>query len=455
MRNYYKFNKNFIWGVATAAYQIEGAVNTDGRKPSVWDIFSATPGNIANNDTGMIACDHYRRFEDDLKLIADLGVKAYRFSIAWSRVIPEGKGKVNHKGLDFYKRILDLLLKYQIEPFLTCFHWDSPAALDILYNSWLSREIVNDFSDYVNVLVKELGDKVTYWTTINEISNFTRYGYGLGKKGVMAPGTAVSSQKDIQQTIHHALLAHGKAAQVIKTHSAKLQVGLVDNMLIPVPVCETKENIAATAKAALYLNGDLLTPVLTGKYSELLLNELADNAPAIKDGDLATISTPLDYLGINVYSGVYVQKANNKQGFTRLSLPSLYPKMNIDWLYFLPDVLYWGVRLIKDSFNKGSLPLYITENGCAASDIPTAENKIIDTDRILFLREYLRAAHRACKEGYPLKGYFVWSILDNFEWAFGYSKRFGLVYMDYLTQKRIPKESYNWYQKVIKNNCVV
>ena len=457
----YQFPDGFRWGTATAAYQIEGAATKDGRKPSVWDTFSATPGRTMNGDTGAIACDHYHRYEEDVKWMAELGVKNYRFSIAWSRIIPDGRGTVNEAGIDFYKRLVDCLRQHGITPHATLFHWDSPQALETLYGSWRSREMAQDFADYVTAVVSRLGDRISSWMTINEIVCFTHLGYGVNQVPPHAPGTVVNSLKDVWQTSHHALLAHGLGCQAIRAASpVPCSVALVDNFVATVPLTETEADIAA-ARAAFPLiglngtNGGIIVPALTGAYSPALLEHLGENAPDIQDGDLATIHQPLDWLGLNLYFGHYVRSADNNVGYEILDFPKGYPRLNMPWLHIVPDCIYWGIRHISDTLGCPELPLMITENGCAAEDTVTSTGEVLDTDRILYLREHFKSAHRAIQEGYPLLGYFVWSLLDNFEWAWAYDRRFGLIYTDYETQKRIPKASFQWYQECIHQNRVV
>lgn len=454
----YGFPPEFEWGVATASYQIEGAAAADGRRPSVWDTFSATPGRVVNGDTGAIACDHYRHYESDVRLMVDLGVQNYRFSIAWPRILPAGEGTVNAAGLGFYQRLVDCLLAHGITPHVTLFHWDSPQALEDRYGSWRSRETAKRFADYVTVVVRALGDRVTHWMTLNEIFCFTHMGYGVGSVPPHAPGTTVQSLKEVWQTSHHALLAHGWGCQAIRAASPQpCSVALVDNFLAPVPVTETPENIAA-ARAAFHTvgtNGGIIFPALTGAYSTALLEQLGDQAPAIAPGDLDIIHQPLERLGFNVYSGLYVRAAETSCGYEILPFPPGYPRLHMPWLQVLPASLYWGIRHVSETLNRPDVPIVISENGCAAQDQVTAQGEVIDLDRIYYLRQYLQAAHRAIAEGYPLQGYFLWSLMDNFEWAYGYDRRFGITYIDYETQRRIPKASFQWYKACIAAQRIV
>ncbi len=447
-----------MWGSATASYQIEGAIAADGRKPSVWDTFSATPGRTLNGDTGEIACDHYHLYERDVDWMVELGIRHYRFSIAWSRIMPDGRGTVNEAGVDFYKRLVDCLRDRGITPHATLFHWDSPQALEDRYGSWQSREMATDYADYVSAVVSRLGDRVTDWMTINEIPCFTHMGYAANAVPVHAPGTTVRTPKEVWQTSHHAILAHGLGCQAIRAASpGPCTVALVDNFAVTVPVSESPENIAA-AKAAFHTcgtNGGIIFPVLTGAYSPVYLEQLGADAPDIAEGDLQNIHQPLDWLGLNIYTGTYVRAADNPRGYEFLDYRETYPRMHMPWLWMLPESLYWGARHVTDSLGKPELPLIFTENGCAAPDEMNAQGEVMDLERILYLRQYLKAVHRAVEEGYPIRGYFLWSLLDNFEWSWGRDRRFGLLYTDYATQKRIPKASFRWYQECIRQNRVV
>ncbi|MFB2983296.1 GH1 family beta-glucosidase [Microseira sp. BLCC-F43] len=454
----YKFPNNFIWGAATSAYQIEGAATENNRQPSVWDTFCTIPNRVVNGDTGEVACDHYHRYETDVKLMGELGIKDYRFSIAWPRIIPAGRGSVNEAGVDFYKRLADCLLEHGIIPHATLFHWDSPQALEDLYGSWQRRQMAQDYADYVTAVVSRLGDRITHWMTLNEISCFTHMGYAVDATPVHAPGTQLTSKKAVWQTSHHALLGHGLGCQAIRAASPRsCKVSLVDNFCVTVPLYESPENIAATQKAfhTCGSNGGIIFPALTGAYSPALLEILGEDAPDIQAGDLEIIHQPLDYLGLNIYKGAYVRAIDNEQGYEILDLPKGYPKMHMPWLNIVPESIYWGIRHVSDTLGRKDLPILITENGCAAQDEINAQGEVIDSDRILYLRQYLKSAHRALSEGYPLTGYFLWSLMDNFEWSWGYDRRFGIIYIDYQTQQRLPKASFHWYRECIRQNRVV
>jgi len=457
--SHYEFPQGFAWGVATASYQIEGAVHEDGRKDSVWDAFSRR-GGTRTGESGAIACDHYHRYESDVALMASLGVKHYRMSIAWPRVIPDGRGAVNEKGLAFYERLVDCLLKNGITPYVTLFHWDHPQALEERYGGWRSREIVGDYADYVTTVVKRLGDRVTDWFTHNEVMCFTTSSYGpdYPREGCHAPGVK-ATMKEVNTIVHHAMLAHGKGVQAIRAATPKpCRVALVDNSGAPIPITETAADIEAAKKAfqVFGLNGQVLWPAIHGAFSPLWLKraEAKGEVPDVKPGDLELIKQPLDRLGFNVYSGGYVRAADNAEGFEAIPHVETQPRMNIPWLQIMPEAIYWVPRLAKDSLGFAGETL-ITENGAAALDHLTPRREVLDTDRVMFLKQYFRQLHRLVADGYPMKGYFLWSFMDNFEWSWGYAKRFGIVFTNYETQERIPKQSAKWYAEVIKHNRVV
>ncbi|TVR44779.1 MAG: beta-glucosidase [Planctomycetota bacterium] len=459
MNQSYEFPADFMWGAATASYQIEGAADEGGRGPSVWDHFCKELNGVMTGESGDVACDFYHRWREDIALMQELGIKHFRFSLAWPRIFPEGTGTPNEAGLAFYDAVIDGLLAAGITPHITCFHWDSPLALETRYGSWRSRQIADDFADYVAVVVRRYGDRVRHWMTINEVPCFTALGYGVGKQGVHAPGTIVGSQKEVWQTVHHAMLAHGKAVQVIRAISPQpCQVSLVDNCSVPMPVMESPEHIQAAQIAFqdAWCNGAVSYPALTGDYSPLFRRrkEAEGAMPDIAPGDLETIHQPLDAYGLNIYSGGYVRAAANADGYEDLPLPQGYPRLDMPWLNIAPDAIYWAVRhLSADTGFKGNF--FIAENGCAAQDQINAQGEVLDLDRLLFIKQYLRQTQRLIAEGYPVNGYFVWSLLDNFEWAWGYAKRFGIVYTVYESQRRIPKQSAHWYRECIKQNRVV
>lgn len=453
------FPRDFWWGAATAAYQLEGGAAADGRGPSIWDTFSHMEGKVAHGDTGDVACDHYHRYREDVRLMADLGVKHYRFSISWSRVMPEGRGKLNPKGLDFYRRLVDELLAAGIVPHATLYHWDLPQALQDRYAGWQSREIVQDFADYATAMAKNLGDRVRHWMTLNEVATFVHWcGYGIQRPGEHAPGVSLSRPKERWQVMHNALMAHGAACQALRAASpGQCNVSIAENFESFVPVMETQEHIAAARRAftSTELNGAIITPLLTGRYDPKWWAERGAEAPDVKAGDLELICQPLDSLGFNCYTGNYVRAADTPRGYDVLPWFDGYPKLNMPWLAFVPEAIYWGVRMIGDALGRRDLPIFISENGCADGNRADARGVVLDTDRIMYLRSYLRQVQRAMSDGCPVVGYFPWSLLDNFEWACGYEKRFGMVHVDYKTQKRTPKLSYGWYQQVIRHNSVL
>lgn len=459
MKVSYRFPESFQWGVATAAYQIEGAAGEDGRSPSTWDVLSRRPGGTRTGENGDVACDHYHRYREDVRLMAELGIRHYRFSVSWPRIVPGGTGAVNPKGLDFYHRLVDCLLEHGITPHVTLFHWDSPQILQERYGGWLSRQMAYDFAEYAGVVVKSLGDKVTSWMTINEIPCFTLMGYGVGKRGEHAPGVQVGSMKDVWQTVYHACLGHGLGVQAIRAASpGPCRVSLVDNLASTVPITESEADVRAAQKAFrnAWCNGAILYPVLTGGYSEEFLGdrEADGQMPEVREEDFRVISEPVDGMGINVYSGKYMRHAENENGFEEVPIPDHYPRLDMPWLNVVPESLYWAFRNLREVCGfEGEM--FVSENGCANRDSFTPSGEVLDPERIFYLRSYLRQVHRACDEGYPVTGYFQWSFLDNFEWAWGYAKRFGLVYVNYNTQERTPKESARWYSECIRQNRVV
>ncbi len=439
------FPPEFVWGAATAAFQIEGSTLADGRGESIWDRFAKTPGKINGGHSGEPACDHYRRWREDIDLMVHLGLQAYRFSVAWPRVVPGGRGQVNQAGLDFYDKLVDRLLEKKITPYLTLFHWDLPQVLQD-EGGWLVRSTVDAFEDYARIVVKRLGDRVQHWMTMNEIPCFIGQSYGVG--AFQAPGLQLPA-KQVSQGYHHAFLAHGRAVRLVREWARPdAEVGLVNNPMITVPVRESPANDMAAQKAFVHLNGYLADPIFRGAYSDWWLAEQGANAPDIQDGDMQVISSPCDFHGINAYSGFFVEAADNALGYKRLAFPKGYPKLALNWLKPVPQVLYWACRHLKDAY--GVQKTYISESGCACEDERNAEGRVVDLDRLEWLRNHLRQAQRATAEGLGLSGYFLWSLMDNFEWSEGYFKRFGIVYIDYETQERVLKESALWYQAVIQ-----
>jgi beta-glucosidase len=440
------FPHDFRWGCATAAYQIEGAVHEDGRGPTNWDVFSHTPGRVFQGDNGDVADDSYHLYPEDTKLLKALGARTYRMSIAWSRIFPEGRGQPNQRGVDHYHRVIDNLLENGIEPWVTLFHWDLPAALP---GGWQSRDTSRAFADYAGYVSGKLSDRVGHFMTTNEFRCFTDLGH---KVGVHAPGLMLAD-REANQVRHHGVLAHGLGVQAIRASArAGVQVGLAENPVFSVPVIETEAHIQAARRATRDDNAPFLTAVMEGRYIDSYLASAGADAPRVVEGDMKAIGSPVDFVGLNVYQPQYVRADPSPPGYAILPhLPSS-PRMASPWLYVGPEVAYWAVRYVSELWKPRAL--YISENGCSADD-PVVAGRIDDSDRIMYLRNYIAQLHRAVAEGYPLRGYFLWSLMDNFEWADGYSKRFGIHYVDFKTQRRIPKLSAAWYRELIARNQVV
>jgi beta-glucosidase len=442
-----KFPDGFVWGCATAAYQIEGGVHEGGRGQTNWDIFSHTPGKTNNGDTGDVADDSYHRYKEDIQLLKNLGVSGYRMSIAWSRIFPDGKGQPNSAGLDFYSRVIDELLANKITPYVTLFHWDLPAALE---GGWQSRDTSHAYADYAGFVSRNLSDRVQHFMTTNEFGCFTDIGY---REGRFAPGLKLEDGP-ANQVRHHGILAHGLGVQAIRANAkAGVQVGLAENAKVFAPVIEDEANIKAAQRATRVENAPFLTTLMEGAYPDFYLRYTGANAPKVEPGDMEAIGSKLDFVGINVYQPSYVRADSSLRGYRVEPLPDSYPHMYSPWITLGPEGMYWAVRNVCDLWHpKG---IFITENGCSSDDVLTPDGRIDDIDRVMFLRNYLTNLQRATAEGYPVKAYFLWSLLDNFEWADGYSKRFGIHYVDYTTLKRTPKLSAEWYRQVIAQNAVV
>ncbi len=456
------FPAGFTWGAATAAYQIEGAPDADGKGPSIWDTFSHTPGKVRGGDTGDIACDSYRRYREDADLISSLGLAAYRFSISWPRVFPDGAGKVNQAGLDHYRALLDALGERGIAAAATLFHWDLPQGLQDR-GGWAARETALRFADYAGVVGEALGDRVTSWITINEPLVVSHNGYRIG---VHAPG--LCDDAAAAAATHHLLLGHGLAAAALRTViPASAEVGITLN-LTPVLVAPAADGAATALEQARLItdataNGIFLEPLLAGRYPAHAPAHILPPAELIADDDMEMIAAPLDFLGVNYYQPVHLRPGDPDHlgRDEEAPLPGIrgvvayrpdgMEQTPMGWLID-PDGLYeLLVRLAKDA---PDLPLFITENGCAAEDYVTPEGVVYDIERIKYLHLHLDAVARAARDGANLSGYFVWSLLDNFEWAYGYQKRFGIVFVDFGTQRRIPKASSAFYADVARANAV-
>ena len=451
---YCKFPKSFVWGAATAAYQVEGAAAEDGRSPSVWDTFSHHPGTIAMDHNGDVACDHYHRYREDVALMRSLGLQAYRFSISWSRVLPTIDGPPNAKGLDFYSRLVDELLGSGIAPWATLFHWDLPQWCEEAFGGWESKECANRFADYSALVARTLGDRIAGLFTINEFFCYLDKGYGAQQE-MFAPGKR-TTQKIANQAKHHAIYGHGLAVQAFRAAMKGgncPRIGLAENAAGVVPVLETAENVRVAKEALRELAGMYLTPIMEGAYHPAYLAEQGANAPTFTDEEMKVIATPLDFVGLNLYTPTYVRvDADDKRGWSTIPHDEAYPRMVMPWLGIGPSVIYWTPRLVAETW--GVKSIYITENGCANGDRPNERGEIFDTARMMFLQNSFIHAHRAVDEGVPLHGYFVWSLMDNFEWATGYTRRFGLCYVNYATQQRTPKLSAHFYRDVIRR-CAV
>ncbi|MGB8099663.1 MAG: GH1 family beta-glucosidase, partial [Terracidiphilus sp.] len=440
-----RYPAGFKWGCATAAYQIEGGARDGGRGPSLWDVFSHTPGKTHNGDTGDVADDSYHLYKEDVELLKNLGVETYRMSVSWPRIFPKGTGEPNPAGIDYYSRVIDELLAANITPYITLFHWDTPAALP---GGWQNRDTASAFADYAAFTTKRFGDRVHHWMTTNEFACFTDLGYRWGQ---FAPGLKLPAAQG-NQVRHHAILAHGLGVQAIRANTpAGTEVGLAENASVFCPIIETPEHIQAAQRATRFENAPFLTTVLEGKYPDEYLQRAGPNAPKVEPGDMQAIGSRLDFVGVNIYNPQYVRAdSSNPDGYTIINDPESFPHMASSWITVGPECLYWGIRNVCDLWHPPAM--YITENGTSSSDFLAPDGHVYDTDRIMYLRNHLTQLHRAAAEGYPVKGYFCWSLLDNFEWLDGYSRRFGLHYVDYNTLKRTPKLSAEWYKAVIAQN---
>jgi beta-glucosidase len=441
-----QFPENFLWGVATASYQIEGATREDGRGESTWDRFCATPGKVLNNDNGDVACDHYHRYREDVQLMRELGVNAYRFSIAWPRVLPNGRGQVNSAGLDFYDRLVDALLDTGIEPFVTLYHWDLPQALQDKVGGWGSRETAHAFAEYTDVVSRRLADRVHNWITLNEPYVNAFMGH---ESGAHAPG--LKDARLAWQVSHHLLLAHGLAVPVLRTNSSsQTRVGITLSLTPTYAATNSAEDQLAAQFRDGKLNRWFLDPVFKGSYPSDVLTLLGDMTPKTEAGDAEIIAAPLDFLGVNNYSRAIISQGPGRfpDGIKQVR-PERAEFTAMDWEVY-PEGLY---DLLTRLHQEYSIPQYfITENGAAFNDTVSEDGHVHDPRRIHYLHDYLLQAQAAIAAGVPLAGYFVWSLMDNFEWAQGYSKRFGIVYIDYPTQQRIIKDSGSWYPDTIAAN---
>lgn len=445
MSTSHQFPDTFLWGASTSAYQIEGSPLADGAGPSIWQRFAHSPGRTANGDTGDIACDHYNRWKDDVALMGELGLQAYRFSISWSRILPHGTGTVNAAGLDWYERLVDVLLAARIQPNATLFHWDLPAALDDR-GGWLNRDVADWFGDYATIVFNRLGDRVPLWATLNEPWVVTDGGY---LHGGLAPGHRNLFEAPIAS--HNLLRAHGRGVQAFRAEARTGQIGLVVNLEPKDPASASQLDADAARRGDAYMNRQYLDPVFFGKYPDEMKDIFGIAWPEFCDDDFTLIGQKIDFLGINYYTRGVV-----RDDPTALPVRIAYVRQpehaytETGWEVHPPSLtrtLLWVTE------RYGRIPLYITENGAALYDAPhTIDGRVDDPLRVWYFREHIKAAHDAMTQGADLRGYFAWSLLDNYEWSLGFSKRFGIVHVNYATQKRTPKASARYYSEVIRTN---
>jgi len=447
------FKKDFVWGTATASYQIEGAWNEDGKGPNIWDVFSHEDGNVTNGHTGDIACDHYHRFKEDVALMKELGIKAYRFSLSWARIFPKGIGEINEKGVKFYSDLIDELLKNGIEPYITLFHWDYPYALH-RKGGWINDESVEWFASYAAKVSELFSDRVKYFITFNEPQCFIGAGYLSGDH---APGFK-GTYRDVFQICHNVLKSHGAAVKALRQNAKQpIKVGFAPTCDTYYPSTDSPADIEAARKltfACRPINRDLMwtcswwsDPIVFSCYPEEGLELYKDFLPEITDEDMKLISQPLDFYAQNIYNGkeVRADKDGNPEIVDRCSGS---PRTAIRWP-ITPKCMHWAPKFFYERYK---LPLYITENGMSAHDVVYLDGKVHDPNRIDFIHRYLSELEKAVDDGALIEGYFLWSLMDNFEWGYGYTERFGIVFVDYTTQQRIPKDSAYWYKTWIEEH---
>lgn len=448
-----KFPENFVWGTATSSIQIEGVAPESGKGKNIWDEFSHILGKTKDGYTPDVACSHFYRYKEDVQIMKQMGIQAYRFSIDWSRVIPDGVGKVNEKGLQFYSDLIDELLENNIEPYATLYHWELPLALHHK-GGWLNDEIVEWFGNYAALIAKTFGNRVKHFFTINEPQCFIGLGY---LQGVHAPGYKCSVADTLRMS-HNVLKAHGRAVQRIREYAPDAQVGFAPTCGIPYPASDKAEDVEA-ARQVMFSVPEIdnwtwnvswwSDPVLLGHYPEEALRRFHKELPNITKEDLKLISEPIDIYGQNIYNGWMVKMGDDGKPVTVPRYQG-FPTTATGWPN-TPECLYWGPKFLYERYQK---PIYITENGISCNDVVSLDGKVHDAGRIDFEERYLAQLNRAIQDGADIRGYFYWSLMDNFEWSEGYTQRFGLVYVDYRTGERIPKDSARWYQKVIENNAL-
>lgn len=455
------FPKDFVWGAATASYQIEGAVNEGGRGASIWDAFSKTPGKVQGGDTGDVACDHYHRFRDDVSLMKELGLKAYRFSIAWPRIQPDGKGEAHEEGLAFYNQLIDCLLEHDIEPWVTLYHWDLPLALQVEHDGWLNREIVDRFSIYARICFAAFGDRVKNWTTLNEPWCSSVLGHGIG---MHAPGRVDDNEPYV--AAHHLILAHARAVQVYRDEffaTQAGQIGIVNNSDFRFPLTDQADDRAAAERAMEFFLGWFADPIWKGDYPAVMRARLGERLPKFTAAEKVLIKGSSDYFGLNHYASMLVSQPESERGCVEQvagnggMIEDLWVDFHVDPAWQLTQ-MEWPIvpegcremlKWIDARYDHP--PIYITENGCAV-DEPDRETGVNDVARRDFLNGYLTECRAAIQHGVDLRGYFAWSFLDNFEWSWGYERRFGIVRVDYETLERTPKLSALWYRAVVESN---
>lgn len=448
------FREDFVWGAATASYQVEGAAYEDGKGLNIWDVFCKEDGHVYEHHTGDVACDQYHRYKEDVAIMKEMGLKAYRFSVSWARILPDGTGKVNEKGLRYYDNLVNCLLDNGIEPYMTLYHWDLPYELH-KRGGWLNPESPNWFYEYAKVMAAHFSDRVTHFFTFNEPQCTVGLGYLTGEH---APGLKVGPY-DYFQIWHNVLKAHGRGVQAIREAAVqKVEIGMAPCGALYTPATDSKEDIEAARKANFSLpTADIgavswdvafcADPVFLGHYPEDVLSRFGQYFPKDAEKDLPLISQPLDFYGQNMYNAVPVRADENGNPI-RVSRYDGFPKTAIQWPV-TPECLYWAPKFLYERYQK---PFYVTENGMSAHDWVSLDGKVHDWNRVDFMQRYLSEFKRAAEDGVDIRGYFAWSLMDNFEWAYGYSDRFGMVFVDYPTQKRILKDSAYFYRKVIASN---
>lgn len=445
----YKFPEEFVWGTATSAYQVEGAALEDGRGESIWDRFCAIPGNTANGDSGEIACDHYHRYKEDIQLMKEMGLKAYRFSIAWPRILPKGTQEIEERGLKFYSDLVDALLEAGIEPHVTLYHWDLPQALQDM-GGWTNPRMPEYFLEYSRIVFERLGDRVKHWITLNEpyCASFLGYYEGRQAPGIRDFSAAVKAS-------YHLYVAHGLVLRYFREHKMPGEIGITLNLMPQRPLREGKDNLAARLADG-YLNRWFIEPIMCGRYPEDLLRHWESQGvklPDMKEEEMELIKAPVDFIGLNYYNDTYVKENRSvwPLGFERI-VPEYMPVTDRQWP-ITPDGLEEMLVRLKEEYHVKKI--YITENGASFHDVVSLEHRVEDLGRKDYLKRHLLAVHRALVKGVPVTGYFAWSFMDNFEWAFGYGSRFGIVYVDFATQERIIKESGRWYAGCIEENGII